>query len=109
MLVVLKYTLAGQPCKSCRPAPSTGAARGTGVVRAGETEGEGIDWEKQKWAERRRRGRSCWIKDYKSLTLPSCNTKCSSAVWATLQSGESWCKKLLQSTVNTIQVRSLQK
>lgn len=55
MLVVLKYTLAGQPCKSSGPAQSTGAAQGTGMEWAGETEGEGIDWEKEKWAERRRR------------------------------------------------------
>lgn len=55
MLVVLKYTLAGQPCKSSSPTQSTGAAQGTGMEGAGETEGEGIDWEKEKGAERRRR------------------------------------------------------
>lgn len=54
MLVVLKYTLAGQPCKSSDPALSAGAAQGTGMERAGETEGECIDWEKERWAERRR-------------------------------------------------------
>lgn len=46
MLVVLKYTLAGQPCKSPGPALSTRAAQGTGVERVGETEGEEIDWDK---------------------------------------------------------------
>lgn len=47
MLVVLKYTLAGQPCKSADPAQSTGAAQGTGMERVGETEGEWIDWGKR--------------------------------------------------------------
>lgn len=47
MLVVLKYTLAGQPCKSSGPAQSTGAAQGTGMEQVGETEGEEIDWGKK--------------------------------------------------------------
>lgn len=52
MLVVLKYTLAGQPCKSSDPAQSTGAAQGSGMERTGETEGERIGWEKEEWAEK---------------------------------------------------------
>lgn len=59
MLVVLKYTLAGQPCKSSGPAPSTTVAQGTGMERGGETEGEGIDWEGRSGRKEGDGGRSC--------------------------------------------------
>lgn len=68
MLVVLKYTLAGQPCKS------TGAAQGTGTEQAGETRGKGIDWEKAEWAERRRRRKVALDKGLWKPNFLSCNT-----------------------------------
>lgn len=54
MSVVLKYTLAGRPCERSDPAHRAGDAQGTIVEGEGETEGEGICWEGEKWVERRR-------------------------------------------------------
>lgn len=82
MLVVLKYTVAVQPCKRSSPAQSTGAAQGTGMEQVGETEGEEIDWGKTEWwVERRNRWKVVLDKGLWKPTSLSCNTRVTREGW----------------------------